>query len=365
MQRHLMRAVAKGFENGYLIALRADQPLEHHIEQKSRHAQKNGGEHARHGAQGAHFFVQEAVGRLVHAPDGALAAVARQRAVERINHLALVGLRSQLGRDLVERAIHIHGGGQRPLRHPHNGKALVIRKAGVGIDLVQIFGRRGNARNREQLRAPVHGDAQLPARRQLVRLGKGIADQNAADGIGRRHLARAQVNAVLQGLAAGRQRQHQRRYRLVKTRHIHLAAGDYARFYLADAGNFAQPRSGALRRAFEGEPHVREAVVAVQLRRRAVQRIQRGLRHHQHGNARRNDQRNRQRLPAHQPQVAQRLAVQGFHGRPFAFCKGPLRLLWLWLLLSRISMAASPLQLSRRHALLVDRFAHDLAVLHP
>ena len=45
MRRHLRRAVAKGLENGDLVALHADQALEHHIEQEGGDGEEDGREH--------------------------------------------------------------------------------------------------------------------------------------------------------------------------------------------------------------------------------------------------------------------------------------------------------------------------------
>ena len=271
MQGHLVRVVAKGFEDGDLVALHADQPLENHIEQKRGHTQKDGGEQARHGAQLLQLVVQGAVRRLVDAANGTEPAIARQGGIQRVDHATLVGVCRQLERDLVEGAIHIHGGLQRLMRHPHDDEALVIGQARTGVDLIQKFWRGGNAHDGEPLRPPIDGEIQLVAGGEAVCVGKGVTDQNFARRIGQQHAAGAQVQSVLLRLPAIGQRQHRGHHRFVKARHFDLGAGSDARFHFAHTGNFAQAIGYAVGRTLEARPHVGEAVLLIQPGRGAAQ----------------------------------------------------------------------------------------------
>ena len=285
MQRHIQRAVAKGLENRHLVALRADQPLEHHVQQKRRHAQKDQRKHPGHGSQPAKLLVQIAVRELVHAPDGTAAAIARQDAVHGRQRLRLAGARRQLHRDLVEGAFHVHRRTQRAPVRPENGVALVIRKQRPRLDLVQILRRHRNPHHGELLRAPVHRGPQRIARLQPVRLGKGIAHQHLTLRKRRQHAPGAQIQPVLLRLALVWKRQQQRLDRLVEARQGQLAAGNHARFHLVHARQLGHARRHALRRPPHLRPHIGKAVILVQARARVLQRIQRGARHHQHGNA--------------------------------------------------------------------------------
>ena len=146
-----------------------------------------------------------------------------------------------------------------------------------------------------------------------MRLRKRVADQHFVVRERRRHASGAQIQAVERRRARIRQGDHSSLNRFVEAGHLQLGGGQYTRLHFGNAGRFGNPRSHGFGRTLESGPQIGKAVVLVQPRARVAQRIERGLRHHQHGNARSNDQRNGQRLPAHQPQVTQRLEVNGLH----------------------------------------------------
>ena len=135
-----------------------------------------------------------------------------------------------------------------------------------------------------------------------------------AASVGKRcqHAPAAQVQAVLRRLAGVGQRLHHRLDRFVKVRQLDLGPGDQPGLDLIDARQFGYALRQGTGGALDLGPDVGEAVVAVQAVARVLERTERGGRHHQHGYARGDHQRDCQRLPAHVPQVAQRLAVDGF-----------------------------------------------------
>ena len=285
VQRHLRRAVAEGLENCHLVTLGADQPLEHHVQQEGSHTQENGGEQPRHHAQLPEFLFQKVVGELVGPSDRATATVARQNAIHGIDGLAFVGARRQPGHDLVEGSSHIQGGRQRAPWHPDDGVALVVGKHGARLDLVQVLRRNRNADDLEPLRMAVHRGAQTAARFQSVRLRKRVADQHFVVRERRRHAPGAQIQAVERRRARIRQRDHSSLNRFVEAGHLQLGGSQYTRLHFGNAGRFGNPRSHGFGRTLESGPQISKAVVLIQPRTRVAQRIERGLRHDQHGNA--------------------------------------------------------------------------------
>ena len=104
--------------------------------------------------------------------------------------------------------------------------------------------------------------------------------------------------------------------RELREKHEQELIGQAVQAWRRRAAEIARQFGYALRQGTGGAldlgPDVGEAVVAVETVACVLQRMQRGGRHHQHGYARGDHQRDCQRLPAHVPQVAQRLAVDGF-----------------------------------------------------
>ena len=318
VQHHGGGAVAKGLQDGNLPALHAHQTGEHHVQQKGRHPQKDGGQHADTGMELAQLVIQPAGGELVHASDGPQPAPAVQHPVDAGNGACLaplrIGLGREPGRERIEGAIHVHAGSQCFARHPQHRKMLVVRKDAAGRDLVQIFGRAPHAHGREPLAAPVDRHPQAGTGLQVMEIRKGIADHHLVPCPGGRHPAPPQEHAVLPRLLAiVRQRHQLRLHRLVHTRQFQFAGRPHPRLDLGHLGQCRHLFRHAFRCPLERHPHVRQVAVVhgKQLLATLQQRAESHLHHGQHGNAGHHHPHDGDGLPAQQPQVAQRLAVDG------------------------------------------------------
>ena len=217
----------------------------------------------------------------------------------------------QLHHQLIEGPGHVHGRLQHPARHPQNGVMLVVGKDCPGLDRIQELRRRGHPHQPEPLGMPVHRRPQPVPGLQAVTLGKGIAHHHLIARQHRRQPPLTQVQPVHQWLpTVVRQGNQLRRHRLIEPRQLQLGKGLHPAFHL---GHLRQrrhlPRHGFWC-ALGIHPDVRQPLRLVEAQPAVVQRIQRHLRHHQHGNAARHHQHDGQRLAAQQPQVAQRLPVQ-------------------------------------------------------
>ena len=301
MRRHLRRAVAKGLENGDLVALHANQALEHHIEEKGGDGEEDGREHPGQGRQLAEFLVQHAVRHLLHAVGRAGGAVAGEEAVNGGDDCLRIRTGGEAERRLVERALHIKRSGKRPLRQPQHGVAQIIREHRAGADEVKVFGGGRRADDGEALLSPVNNGLQRVARLQAVRFGKRRADDDFARRPRRGQAAALQKQAVLPRHAIIRQRLHPRLRRFGKTVQRQLRARHQPRLHLGNARNLGEPRQHCLRHTLRLHPNLRKARLAIKRIARIAQRQERRLRHHQHGDAGSNHQGNGERLAAHPP----------------------------------------------------------------
>ena len=205
MRRHLRRAVAKGLENGDLVALHADQALEHHIEEEGGDGEENGREHPGQVRQLVEFLVQHAVRYLLHAIRRAGGAIAGEEAVDSGDDRLRVRTGGKAESGLVERALHVERGGKRPLRQPQHGVAQIIREHCAGADEIQMLGGTCRADNRKALLPPVNNGLQRIARLQTMRLRKRRADEHLARRPRRGQAAALQQQAVLPRHAIVRQ----------------------------------------------------------------------------------------------------------------------------------------------------------------
>ena len=263
MRCHLRRAVAKGFEDGDLVALHADQALEHHIEEKGGDGEENGREHPGQGCQLAEFLVQHAVRHLLHAVGRAGRAIAGEEAVNGGDDRLRVRTGGEAERRLIERAFHIERSGKRPLRQPQHGVAQIIREHRAGADEIQMLGGTCRADNRKTLLSPVNNRLQRVARLQAVRFGKRRADEHLARRPRRRQAAALQQQAVLPRDAIIRQRLHPRLGRFGKALQRQFRAGYQPRFNFGNAGYFGEPRQHGLRHTLRLHPDFGKARLAV------------------------------------------------------------------------------------------------------
>ena len=263
MRRHLRRAVAKGLEYGDLVALHADQALEHHIEQEGGDGEEDGREHPGQCRQLAEFFVQHAVRHLLHAVGRAGGAIAGEEAVNGGDDCLRVRAGGEAESGFVERAFHVERGGERPLRQPQHGVAQIIREHRARANEVKVFGGGRRADDGEALLSPINYRLQRIARLQAVRLRKRRADEHLARQPRRGQAAALQQQAVLPWRAVIRQRLHPRFRRFGKTVERQLRARHQPRLHLGHPGNLGEPRQHRLRHPLRLHPNLGKARLAI------------------------------------------------------------------------------------------------------
>ena len=256
---------------------------------------------------------QRCVGRIVPPDAGGgptRGTLLLPRTRYRILH-AVLPFHRQLHHQLIEGPGHVHGRFQHPARHPQNGVMLVVGKDRPGLDRIQELRRRGHPHQPEPLGMPVHRRPQPVPRLQVVPLGKGITHHRLIARQRRWKPPLTQVQPVHQWLpTVVWQGNHLRRHRLVEPRQLQLGKGLHPAFHLGHLRQRRHLPRHRFGRTLGIHPDVRQPLRLIEAQPTVVQRIQRHLRHHQHGNAARHHQHDRQRLAAQQPQVAQRLPVQ-------------------------------------------------------
>jgi hypothetical protein len=157
MQTDRQVAVTEGLERGDLFALQADQAADDHVQQECRDTEKDHRKNRGGGLLLLQFFAQKAARQLVLARVGADAAVRLQQFVEAVDDILLVAAPDQGQRDIVERAIHVIGGRQRLMSHPHHAVTWVVGEQRAGRDLVDVFRRHRQRDDVERLAPPVDG----------------------------------------------------------------------------------------------------------------------------------------------------------------------------------------------------------------
>ncbi len=123
----------------------------------------------------------------------------------------------------------------------------------------------------------------------------------------------AHVHAIQTRLAFVRQREDQSARRLLEPGHIEDHAGGDARLHGTDAIDLPEALCDRLRRALEQREDVGEAIGLVVRALRREQRLVRAAHGDVRGHRGGDDERDRECLSAHVPQIAQELPVQHHH----------------------------------------------------
>ena len=164
--------------------------------------------------------------------------------------------------------------------------------------------------------AAVDDGADLIAGPEAPRAGERFVHQDliAASRFG--IAAGAELNVVQHRAAWLRQRDQSAGQRLVLAGDIDGDVHDHAHVGLRDAVDLGQPRLHRERRAPDGGEHVGEAAARVVVRHRALERVERAEIGDEHRDARREHERDGERLPAHHHEVPDELPREGAHGLP-------------------------------------------------
>ena len=256
-------AVAERLERTNQVALRADEPAHDHVQQKDRHAQKQGRKQRRRQGDIAQFLRQKAVRQLILPVVRAQSAVRRQESVEFVDHVRRGAGVRQPHRYVVERPFHAVGDAQRPAPHPQHTVAMIVGKHRTGTQLLDVLRRQRRADDGQRLPATVDDDPQPGARFQPVGLGERLADDRLIGAVRRRQAPLPQVEAVQPGFAVVRDGNQPAGDRLREPGHFQMDVGDHAGLDLGDAGNGRDAFPQRFRRALQRREHVGEAVFLV------------------------------------------------------------------------------------------------------
>ena len=134
--------IAERFECRDLFPLRGNDPRHDHIQQERRHRKKDHRHDAGHVSQLLDLVREEAIGNLVVTAVGPQAAVVLGQQVETTNDFGLACFGHQRQRHVVERAVHVEGGGQRLVIHPEDAESQFVGKDVAGANLIDVLGRQ-------------------------------------------------------------------------------------------------------------------------------------------------------------------------------------------------------------------------------
>src|SRR5690606_15365738 len=175
---HLQIAATEGLEDGDLVALGGDQPVDDDVEQKGGHPEKNGGKNGRHVGELLQLHAEIAMGDLILPVDGPQAAVGVEKLIEALDDIAGAGFGTDGQHQVVEGPFHVGGVGQRGAVHPEYAVAFEIGEKILRPDLIDEFRRQADADDLQSLAPAVDDGAELVSRRKVVGLGKSLADHH-------------------------------------------------------------------------------------------------------------------------------------------------------------------------------------------
>ena len=211
--------------------------------------------------------------RLILAAIRRTSTVTVEQRVEAVNRLGFYGLARQLEGDRRKCVFKIINIGQRPFGHPDDTKAAVIRHHRVTRpDRINEFGRKRYSGNHKLAFAAVQYRREARARREGVRIGKILVDDDLRQASRLRQPANPDVKPIESGLAALGQRNKLSGSGLAKARHVEQRKLCDARVNRSDARNFRNPAGQGLRRAAHRGEDVRKLVALVIGKARLIQR---------------------------------------------------------------------------------------------
>ncbi len=309
--------VAQGLQRGDLLSLRGDQPGDDHVEQERRDTEEDRWQQRAQHALLLDLVVEHRVRGLVGAAMRLPAPVGVEHAGQAVDHRALVAVRRQLQRQMVECAGHVERRRQRLVVDPEDTEATLVGHAPqAGED---VFGRERHPRH--QQRAPLAVDQrrqprtglQLVGRRERFRhpgRNRSIGERRAGRGRGSGATQHDEVHARRPTRIDADQLPDDRfAAALDLDPHGHFDAG----LHVGHAGQRAQCVGDRQRSALEAREHIGEARLGVEAVARQGQRVDGRQRGDESGHAAGHHQRDGQHLAPHRAQVAHQLAIQGLH----------------------------------------------------
>ena len=249
--------------------------------------------------------------KLVLAGKRPQSAVAIEQLIDAENHFLDRRVSLQAERDVVERAVHVVGVGERFVFHPEDAEVLGVGQHVARLDLEHVFGRERDADDLQRFPLAVDDRHDRVADVHAVLLDERLAGEHLVVAAERELPAAADVDLIERRLARHRQRDQLPHGRLVEPRHVERHVFDDPRFELRDAGHLLEPIDDRIGRALDAGEHFREAIAFVKRRPRHFERMQNRPRVDERGHAGRDHQRDRKHLPLHLRHVAEQLAIEG------------------------------------------------------
>ena len=247
---------------------------------------------------------------LVLAGKCAESAVAVEQAIDSMDDFLGRRIALQAEGHVVERAVHVEGIGEGLVVHPHDAEVFRIGEQVAGLDLKDVFWRKGDADDPQLLAAAIDDCRDRIAQVQIVGFREGLADEHFIVAARRQLRAAPQVDLIQERIAKRRQRNQLGDGRLVEAFDVECDILDDSRFDSCHARHFLEPIGDRVGRAFDASEEVGKMLPLVKRRPRDLQGMENGPRIDKRGNAGGNHDRNRKGLTLHLGQVAEQFAVQ-------------------------------------------------------
>ena len=196
-------AVAERLERGDLLALRADQPRQHDVEQERRHPEEDRRQHRDASTRCSLISLSSiAVRGLVGAAVGVAAAVGRSSASSRVDRRRCSDAPgASLRATSLKAPSHVVGGGQRRPVDPEDAEAPVVRACVARAGSRRCTPATARCRRCAAALLAVDQGAQRVAGLEAVRLGEGLGPATSS---------RCRARGRSSGRAARRQRRFRR-----------------------------------------------------------------------------------------------------------------------------------------------------------
>ena len=294
-----------------MLALQAGEPRHHDVEQKRGHGQENRRCQQADGFEALDVAFEQQVRELILARKCAEPAVPIEQSIDAKDHFLDRRVALQAESDVVERAVHVVGVGERFVFHPEDAEMLRIGQHVARLDLKHVFRRERDADDLQRLALAVDNRHDRIADVHAVFFDECFAGEHFVVAAERKLPTAADVDLVEGRLARHRQRDQLSDRGLVQPRHIERHTFDDPRLQLGNAGHFVESVDDRVRRPLHAGKHFRETISLVERGPRDFQRMQDGTRIDERGHAGRDHQRDRKHLSLHQRHVAEQLAIEG------------------------------------------------------
>ena len=229
MDHDLPVGEAEGFHDGNLFPLQIQQPRQHCVDHKRRHAQEHYREPDGDCCEYPDFIRDPNVRRVIGSPISAQTAIRGQQTVQVRDDGPLRSARREREGQVVERAVQVKGGRQFLVGHPEDAVSAVVRQGGAGARFEDELRREHNARDAKWLAATVEQHRDGIAGLQVIGIRKRLTHEHFPPTARRQPPARAQEQAVKLRRSEVRQRAHHAAGRFIERGqvegHFHRDAG--------------------------------------------------------------------------------------------------------------------------------------------